>query len=379
MVKRLINRLKKGVLIATAALFLQGCPCPWPDPSPEPTPIVSPTNSPSPSPSIEPTPTPTNTPIPYKTISGNLQDNETDTDKGGEVRVYINDVEDVPQRDTNGYDFSFSVPYGSNVKLKGQITEGDGSYVRTKDLGTITENETGINLRAVPYDGPLDYDNGLLDTPEKRTNFKEHAGRTNYWSDEERYNAGISGAINGNPGHGLKKWNHGEIPETQAPPILKGVKISKSIPGWADIKPIIQNSGYLGAGQIQIIEEDNPQPENGWGVILKSGAGKGAYTHLWDQSGEDGYIEHFEAYLNTTVPEIVIHEVIMHGLLAGAGHSNSATVAELPNLPSMWRWQSPCPTPNNKLTPADIKTNYIIDEETYKGMTAGDNIFGASF
>ena len=162
MAKSLLNLLRNAVLflgITAIGANLIGCSYPI---SYQEQPTKSPiTGTENPGSSI-PTSTPTNQPTSqYKTISGFLQDNETDTNKPGEVRLYIDDV--LSQTDSDGNDFSFSVPYGSNVKLKGMIKDGETqtSYVRTKDLGTITDN-VSLNLRAVPYpdfnnDGVPDY------------------------------------------------------------------------------------------------------------------------------------------------------------------------------------------------------------------------------
>jgi hypothetical protein len=143
MVKSLINKIKRGIFVAAAGLFLAGCPNPI-HYTEEPTPIV--TARPTTSPTAQPTPT--NSPIPNVRVYGDLQDNETDTDKAGEVRIYVNNS--LYDKDSNGNDFSFSVPYGSNVKLEGKISEGNGSYIRTEDLGNVTGDED-IKLRAVPY------------------------------------------------------------------------------------------------------------------------------------------------------------------------------------------------------------------------------------
>jgi len=191
MVKSLINKLRKGILIATAGLIFQGCELPEPTPYPtgeatsEPTAVVT----------AEPTPeiTPEPTPIPPVRIYGNLQDNETDTNKPGEVKLYIDDI--LNQTDGDGNDFSFSVPSGSNVKLKGKINEGLGSYVRTVNLENVTEDEN-VNLRAVPYpDFDTDGDSDIDATD--YLNFRTHMNETN-----------ISKVLRGDGKEwGLLKWN----------------------------------------------------------------------------------------------------------------------------------------------------------------------------
>ncbi|VVB83939.1 Uncharacterised protein [uncultured archaeon] len=197
MVKTLKSRLGRGMILGLAlasAVNFAGCdpfgeePTPTPTSTPVPTP--QPTQEPTPVPTPQPTPEPT--PIPYETISGRLESNEEHgVLKSGKVELYVNDV--LSETDSDGKDFSFSVPYNSNIKLRGEIDEAgvQKSYKRTVNLENVIENKN-VTLRAVPYP---DFDaNGEADNISQ---FKQHMEETN-----------ISKEIGGDGKEkGLRKWD----------------------------------------------------------------------------------------------------------------------------------------------------------------------------
>ena len=270
------------------------------------------------------------------------------------------------------------LPSGIVVRTRQSSSDwNDGtSYVTTEKFPQ--GNVSAGTIWTVPYDSSLEYDFGLLDTLQKRIDYATHVGRENVWGVEDRINndflnftsdgdgtvkIGEIDEINGNPYHGLKKWNRmGELSDTISHPTFKGIKISKSIPNWETIKPrIISRINSLNLPSIlesQILEQDNPISEPGWGVVLYLPSGN-PYTVLWDDNGIDGYVEGFISYLHNTAPEMIDHEIIYHGILASGGHSDgkSALGVDIPEIfLSMGKSSSTYPL---DFTPANEKMSFI--------------------
>lgn len=415
MVKSLINRLKKGVLIATTGLFLwTACPCPYIppiEPTPTPTPVeetVEPTaeatSTPeeTPVPTAEPTavytPEPTLTPVPeYVNITGRLEDCENDgISREGIIKVY-NATDDslLNTYSVNG-DFSITLdklveelPDGIKIKAWTGSETNPTSYARSIDnlpAGNINSNtDPRMNpaIGPTPFysdfdgDGYADIDvnrDGIISQQEKE-DFKEHVGRENIWSKNEREAIGISGFVNGNRDHGLKKWNHGELPDTEAHPTFRGFKIDTNYFSEIEqdeIENVIRTTNYSGASEIQILREANPGLELGWVPIYHSEPGNGPYAVLYDLTGSDGYLEYAEVYLNTTAPSVVRHEAIYHVLRACPGHSNGPGVPAL--FDSIGTYTAAC----EDLTTIDTKKDYIT-KKTNLGMEPEDNILGLSY
>src|SRR4030042_4033595 len=128
----------------------------------------------------------------YVTIQGSLQYNKTGTNQPGEVRAYVdidNDgIADYTLFDSDGYDFSFPVPSGADVKIKGMIQDEEDvqkSYVRTINLEDVISDQSGIKVTCVRYP---DFNND--GTPDNINEFRKHMQEINF--------AGIPG---------LKKWD----------------------------------------------------------------------------------------------------------------------------------------------------------------------------
>jgi len=141
MVKHLINKLgrgiKRGICIATAGLFLQGCPFPEP---PQEYPTANPTAVVTAYPTAEPTaePTPDND---YTDISGKLEDNENDgIGREGMIKFYNASDPAVLTAVRNG-DFSAIAP------LKEISTDSNGYFSTTLDQ-LNSELPDGVALRA---------------------------------------------------------------------------------------------------------------------------------------------------------------------------------------------------------------------------------------
>ena len=303
-------------------------------------------------------------------ISGYLQDNETDANQPGEVRLYIGNT--LSQTDSDGQDFSFSVPSGSNVKLEGMIKDASGtqkSYVRTQSLGVVNSNQTGILVRAVPYEA------GWIQTDVD--NFIEHMRRVNFWNE-----------------NGLEKWNQGELPDdsktTYSHPLFKGIEISNgfNFTQQTSIINAIKNSKHPKASTLNIVIGDDHYisgaPEMGWGFVRLSKAGEVVGTRVFDNYGSDGYIERFETNLDptqTTDSGLVNHEVVGHGL-GFVGHADDASNQAL--FDSIMKYTETDKRDNPAarstiFTLIDIKGNKLIDDLTFQGMEPEVNILSKVF
>jgi hypothetical protein len=439
MVKSLINRIKRGICIAAAGLFLTGCPNPIPQGPHAPNVIVyanpnsgrAPLNTnitvdgedadgditeykleidegndgtidytktqstpiniaktfndgtvkiygqctdstglkngktvyvtlSQPSPSPQPTPTPLPS---HVHIRGHLQDNETDTDKAGEVRAYVNGSS-TPLTDENAdaEEFDFTVPYGSDVELKGKITEGNGSYVRTVHLDDVAADED-INLRAVPYP---DFDgNGTSDNVDE---FKAHMQEINF--------AGITGLKKWNLVNGLNKikifyhnGSQGDFADGQPEFIEEKIYNDSDIEKFVDGK---QLEGY-----VEIVDGDAPltDPEDGYIYIIpdNSPGGDGMAAGFTYCNVQGNMIKGAKIELD---PDCVREDnpATTHEF----GHAFIAPDGEASTLASEYTIMKP--TGNMLLQPgvADDKAAKIIYEDTYINEKL-DDVLGTSW
>ncbi len=95
--------------------------------------------------------------VPTLSVSGTLQDSETDTGKAGEVRAYKDNGDGtytLLKKTTAGSTgaFSMSFSHRGNFDLQARLKQGtaDKSYVRTIPTSS-TSTLTGLTIRAVPY------------------------------------------------------------------------------------------------------------------------------------------------------------------------------------------------------------------------------------
>ncbi len=190
--------------------------------------------------------------------------------------------------------------------------------------------------------------------------------------------------------NGLAKWNQGELSDEPYRPIFKGIQISDdfSLTMQDNIKNAIKNSGYPKAGKINIVVGKTYALTQGWGFIRPSIGGEAPGTAVYEQYGpdgiSDGYIERFETNItNNWWPEsksLVNHEAF-HGK-SYPGHADSESETALFNSIMKYTGVDNRYSPKERpevLTPADIKGSYIIDEETYSGLENKGNILGTSF
>ncbi len=303
----------------------------------------------------------------FLNVEGYLQDNETDTGKQGTIKIYDSAKQFIGQTsaDSNGH-FTFHSDTKkatdlSQIIIQAQATSG--SYIRTTKANVSSALEPDVsagNIRVVPY--------GIGWTSTEVNNFVEHMGRVNFnWI------------------LGLVKWNHGELPETIGHPLFKGIEISSDFTSQEQdsIENAIRNSGYLKAGQINIVRGKNHYLELGWGFIRLSNPGEAPGTIPYEQYGSDGYIERFVTnltHLQATSKGLVNHEAL-HGL-EYTGHADNDIIVALFN--SIMKYTSydirySPPQRPEESTAIDIKGNHLIDEPTYQGMELKDDILGTSF
>jgi len=390
-----------AMLTFVSVLGLAGCN-PYIEPPEEPTPTeqtAEPTATPTSEPTQTPEPTPTPTPEPdYIDISGYLED-ETGMGRNGVVRFYnANDpdvvegnylTEDILKETTTCPNGNFSatlnqlvseLPDGVVIRgITGSNWNDKTSYV---NIITVPQgDQSGVSIIATMYDNPnYSSDDGLLDTEQKRIDFKEQMGRVNFWGVDERYNVYdflnaqlLADAINGNPYHGLKKTN---FFDEELPDYIQEIEVNSdkySTDDFDTIYNIIEDTAGPIAPIIasKLTYGNSHQNTTGWGSITDSD-GIGPYIVLRDQN-QNGYVDKFVVHLNTLAPEIVRHELLHHGE-GNEGHSNGkhSDGSYIPELfPSIGQYSSPSPSNN---TAFDIKKEYII--KAYPGMEHIDNTLG---
>ncbi|MDD5012567.1 MAG: hypothetical protein PHQ66_02910 [Candidatus Nanoarchaeia archaeon] len=182
-------------------------------------------------------PTPEPTPLPAKHITGRLESNEEDgVLKSGEVRAYVDTNNDGIAEDVlydDGENFDFLVPYNSDVKIKGKINGGLGSYVRTVSFEDVIENKD-VTVRAVPYP--------TFCTPEE---FRQHMYEINCtnskWDLDNLYKIKI-----------FKHGNDGEFNDTQVTLISNKFKDANDIEKFVDGKEL---DSY-----IEVVDGIPPEP-----------------------------------------------------------------------------------------------------------------------
>jgi hypothetical protein len=221
-------------------------------------------------------------------------------------------------------------------------------------------------------------------------------GRENFWGVKDRvaneygdgWTTNIStgelvlsySTINGNTKHGLKKWNGGELPNSEQQPIFKGYNISMKFNEEEKDKIIsaITSSNYPQTKPINSKEEETEIEYNpGWIIIRPSEEGEGPYAIVSDKRdglNKDGYLEEAECYINwTETSGTVLHEAIYHGRSASGGHSDTANVDPLFYSIGTYAGE----TPKGRIEfPVDRKAYNLSDEPTFVGMEPLDDILG---
>jgi hypothetical protein len=264
------------------------------------------------------------------------------------------------------------------------------------DHNPITDPQGNPAVRCVPYNPNW--------TIQQINDFPEHAGRVNFWSTTERGAAGLNAfeGVNGNSSHGLKKWNLGEITDTDRHPVAQGIEVYSddfTEVEYNAMKTSIRNSGHPRANTITIQRsKDNydyhdsniGQGKSGWIFIrdIEHSPNGGPGAELQD-FGADGYLEKAIVYVNNRhystgvdlYPSLTEHEIVYHATSASVGHSNGENsmgeyIPELPNLPSIGKYSSdPIPYPTTSQEVDKVMYD-IIDEPTYLGMEKLDDILG---
>ena len=311
-------------------------------------------------------------------ISGDLQDNETDSNQAGEIRLYNQDKVKLAETNTsNGvFDIQASEP-ASEIYLQAKV--GDNGYIRTIILDG-SKDYSGKIVRAVTEpDFPTTGGNPKAD-------FKEFLRRTNF---------GYTRIMK----EGLKRWNFGE---EENGTIFQGLEILDKDPNTRAqftqaqqelIEQYIKESGYLRGGEINIQKDDEGSekhyvkytnkivPQEGWGIIIPArlDSNIAGLTDTYDTNG-DNYIDRFriQVDINCVDEETVLHELVGHGLIY-FGHSFDTSDKlidnDTPVVSSIMDWNNL----SKKLTKEDIKGNYVIEELTYPVKSDIEEILGMNW
>jgi hypothetical protein len=312
-------------------------------------------------------------------ISGELQDNETDSNQAGEIRLYNKDKIKLAETNTsNGvFNVQASEP-ASEIYLQAKV--GDNGYIRTIKLDGSKDYSEKIVRAVTEPDFPTTGGNPKAD-------FKEFLRRTNF------------GFRKGDLYGGLKRWNFGE---EENGTIFQGLEILDKDPNTGAqftpeqqdlIKQYIKDkeSGYLKGGEINIQKDDEDTSDinkhyvknsdgttsalKGWGIIIPASLDSdiAGLTDTYDLDG-DNYIDKYKIRLdiNCIDSRIIIHE-FLHGMIY-FGHSHEERDNKI--IESLMAYNGG----NAKsMTEADVKGNYIIEELTYPVKSNIEEILGMNW
>jgi hypothetical protein len=307
-------------------------------------------------------------------ISGDLQDNETDSNQEGEIRLYNKDK--IKLAETNTSDGVFNVQASepaSEIYLQAKV--GDNGYIRTITLDG-SKDYSGKMVRAV---SEPDFET-FGGNP--KADFKEFLRRTNF------------GFRRGDLYGGLKRWNFGEEEDGT---IFQGLEILDKDPNTGAqftqaqqelIEQYIKESGYLRGGEINIQQDDEGSEKHyvknsdgttsalkGWGIIIPArlDSNIAGLTDTYDTNG-DNYIDRYKIRLDTNHIDsrIIIHE-FLHGMIY-FGHSHEEEDNKV--IESLMAYNGGDAT---SMTEADIKGNYVIEELTYPVKSDIEEILGMNW
>jgi hypothetical protein len=306
-------------------------------------------------------------------ISGDLQDNETDSNQAGEIRLYNQDKVKLAETNTsNGvFDIQASEP-ASEIYLQAKV--GDDGYIRTITLDG-SKDYSGKIVRAVTEPDFETFGGN------PKADFKEFLRRTNF------------GFRRGDLYGGLKRWNFGE---EENGTIFQGLEILDKDPNTGAqftqaqqelIEQYIRESGYLRGQEINIQQDDENSekhydkytnkivPQEGWGIIIPArlDSNIAGLTDTYDTNG-DNYMDRYKIRLDTEYIDsrIIIHE-FLHGMIY-FGHSHEEGDNKI--IESLMAYNDG----NAKsMTEADVKGNYVIEELTYPVKSNIEEILGMNW
>jgi PKD repeat protein len=310
-------------------------------------------------------------------ISGQLQDNETDSPQTGIIKAYNsldNSFLEQAQVDSSG-NFDFQIDeVVSEIILQGRIMDGsvEKSYVRTVKLGG-TQDYSGLEIRAVPHPSG---DLSLISPIDFKTYMDEinfgyvYLGGGEYIWD------------------GLYKWNFGEFPEI--PEKFEKIVIVKSDPltgssfldthfanpsitelefmankinALNDVRAFVE--GRTLPIQIVDLESDISSYANKIVVLPDDTIIPGGDARI-DGTTNNGYINSVRIRIRNVSDFVISHE-FGHAFIASSGEAWTA-------LPSYTVMSA---TPASAFPgPADIKAGKLIYEDTYKGGERINDILG---
>ncbi|MCK5043831.1 hypothetical protein KAR52_02415 [Candidatus Pacearchaeota archaeon] len=308
-------------------------------------------------------------------ISGQLQDNETDSPRAGIIKVYDssdNRFLKQAQIDSSGnFDFQLDEAV-SEIILQARIMNGavEKSYVRTiKGLSGLEDYILG-NIRAVPYDG-------LTGMGITKAQFKTHMMQVMRPINSSDFNPE------------MYKWDFKEfssqyplteviISKKHYDPNIEGTftdteinNIKSRILDINDINSFFE--GKITPEQISVV--DNYVSGNSGGkIFLFPAKNTSGYANVFDENG-DGYID--SVRLTVGVPlagEGLDSSILAHEFGHGSGflgHSELSKTTTIMNEIGSGRIISS--------GPIDKKASKIIYEDTYKGLEKLNDLMGDDF
>lgn len=299
-------------------------------------------------------------------ISGDLQDNESDSNQAGEVRLYNkNKIKLAETNTSNGvFNVQASEP-ASEIYLQAKV--GDDGYIRTITLDG-SKDYSGKIVRAVTAP---DFE---TTGGNPKADFKEFLRRTNF---------------NAFPAmrEELKRWNFGE---EENGTVFQGLEILDKDPNTGIeftqeqqdlIEEYIRESGYLRGGEINIQKNQSSMNTTpGRGIIIPAdlGGSIAGLTDTYDVDGDnyiDGYIIRLDIHC---IDEETVNHEFLHGMIY-FGHSfdksDKLTDNNTQVVSSIMDWNNL----KKKLTKEDIKGNYVIEELTYPVKSNIEEILGMNW
>jgi len=306
-----------------------------------------------------------------RTISGSLQDNESDSGQPGIIKVYdgsSNLIRTLPTEANGNFNikltnYSTNTPI-SNLILQGRITNNLDSYVRTVRLNGTTNDTNGLTVRAVPAPNFGEV---------TKEQFRNHMGDINF----------------GNPiypdWHGLKKFyldnlnkitifktnsNGSSFSDSEIERITNKIRASWDIEKFAGLKELdsyieltnCYTSGFPESGNIWVVPDTN--------MIY------GGLTQLGELSNTSrtGIIDRVKIRLANPNKYNISHE-FGHAFVA----PNPGTVlGEYTNIPGSYTIMNNYSTLTNA-GPADEKAGKLVYESTYAPRERLDDILGTNW
>ena len=345
-------------------------------------------------------------------VSGTLQDSETDGNAAGEIRAYRDNGDGtytLLKKTTAGSNgaFSMSFSHSGGFDLQARLKSGndDKSYVRTLPLSS-TSTLTGLTIRAVPYEDLSETQTvSATDTIVSIPEFKS------FMEDVNKGFVSVSGqgarsGCNANGCSGLMKWNladdfngveilkdnptsnTGTFTTTQQDYVAGKIAASDDVKLLFDGRTVTvqkDTSANQNANKKYSVSGSTITPDTGWIVVVP--------VHNLGSSGEvtggdsdnDGYFEGWRIDLKSNESGIyadgdrVITHEFAHATLYPGGDVAMGHTSRLVNDQSITSTASAGRTACTKPCTFDKKAAKLIYEPTFAVGTPYSEILGTAF